>query len=480
MKNIIIFILFITSIGYTQIKKTEWLNHNKPQNTNYIDMYPLSDSIEYWDNEAFFDTKNISCVREILGDTIIQNHRYTKLLLHTNTNSENQEYYVEYLRKDSLGNIFTFMSQDTLLYNIHSNQGDVNTSPFDNLEVITGLSGYMDVFDSARYAKEFYFRNKISKDTISLSILVENVGVFRNYGPYLNINFLELALTGLKTKSLKLGELLSKEETDWNTYYPLKKGNWWKYHEWVGGGITRYSKEECLGDTIINGLKLYIIKRVQMAPFPGTTIKYVYWGEKGYYSYIPSVGMKVLECFLSPRVGDTCTVIANNTWQITWKGDYTDETVEHIPSIWSKNNGLVYQYYNFLKNIGPYIHEYEGAGTADTLKGWFINGKYYGDTTALGINDKEEKIINNYELSQNYPNPFNPNTIISYSLPQQCLVGIKVYDILGKEVAILVNEQKKAGAYDVRFNAKNLTSGVYFYTIKAGDFVQTKKMILVK
>ncbi|MCL4279869.1 MAG: T9SS type A sorting domain-containing protein, partial [Ignavibacteriaceae bacterium] len=85
-----------------------------------------------------------------------------------------------------------------------------------------------------------------------------------------------------------------------------------------------------------------------------------------------------------------------------------------------------------------------------------------------------------YSLSQNYPNPFNPTTTISYSIKSPGLVSLKVYDILGTEVASLVNENQEAGNYSVEFNAYNLTSGIYFYTLTSGNFVETKKLILLK
>lgn len=85
-----------------------------------------------------------------------------------------------------------------------------------------------------------------------------------------------------------------------------------------------------------------------------------------------------------------------------------------------------------------------------------------------------------YKLEQNYPNPFNPTTTISFSIPKNGLVSLKVYDVLGKEVATLVNTQLNSGQYNVNLNAANLSSGIYFYTLKAGDFVETKKMMLVK
>jgi hypothetical protein len=85
-----------------------------------------------------------------------------------------------------------------------------------------------------------------------------------------------------------------------------------------------------------------------------------------------------------------------------------------------------------------------------------------------------------YALSQNYPNPFNPTTTITYSIPQNSVVTLKVYDVLGSEVAELVNGQVEAGIHKVNFNAYDLNSGIYFYTIKAGNFSETKKLMLVK
>jgi hypothetical protein len=85
-----------------------------------------------------------------------------------------------------------------------------------------------------------------------------------------------------------------------------------------------------------------------------------------------------------------------------------------------------------------------------------------------------------YSLRQNYPNPFNSITTISYSIKQDGLVLLKVYDVLGKEVAILVNEEKQPGVYEVNFNASELSSGIYFYKITSGNFTGVRKMLLIK
>lgn len=96
------------------------------------------------------------------------------------------------------------------------------------------------------------------------------------------------------------------------------------------------------------------------------------------------------------------------------------------------------------------------------------------------INFTGSEIPITYALEQNYPNPFNPITTIRYQLPKEGLVALKVYDILGAEVATLVNEEKVAGKYEVNFNASKLASGVYIYRLNVNDFVNVKKMVLVK
>lgn len=101
-------------------------------------------------------------------------------------------------------------------------------------------------------------------------------------------------------------------------------------------------------------------------------------------------------------------------------------------------------------------------------------------TTDPTVDVKDENIPAGYFLSQNYPNPFNPSTIINYGVKEGGLVTLKVYNILGVELAALVNEYKSAGSYDAYFDAAMLSSGVYFYRLSVNDFTQTRKMILEK
>ncbi len=124
-----------------------------------------------------------------------------------------------------------------------------------------------------------------------------------------------------------------------------------------------------------------------------------------------------------------------------------------------------------------------------------IDGDYIYVGTSLGyvykrklsdvvtsVEDKEENIPTGFSLQQNYPNHFNPTTTISFSIPKTEFVTLKVYDVLGNELATMVNEYRPAGTYNVQFSTINsqLSSGVYFYKFQAGKFTEVKKMILLK
>jgi hypothetical protein len=110
---------------------------------------------------------------------------------------------------------------------------------------------------------------------------------------------------------------------------------------------------------------------------------------------------------------------------------------------------------------------------------WVNSNKYLYSYGPTGIEQLEDG-VSTYSLSNNYPNPFNPSTIISYSVPDISFIKLKVYDVLGNEIETLVHEEKPAGTYEITWYAEYLPSGVYFYKLQAGDFVETKKMVLMK
>ncbi len=136
-------------------------------------------------------------------------------------------------------------------------------------------------------------------------------------------------------------------------------------------------------------------------------------------------------------------------------------TTTYIPV--DKSTGVIIDFFNLIHH-------------SEFLERVLLN---FGLEEITGIDDNADQ-PNIFYLYQNYPNPFNPSTEINYSLKKDGIVVIKVFDVLGKEVAFLKNKYEKAGNYSVNFNAANLPSGIYFYRITAGSFHQTKKMMLLK
>ena len=173
----------------------------------------------------------------------------------------------------------------------------------------------------------------------------------------------------------------------------------------------------------------------------------------------------------------------------------TENHLEGVSFTDSDNGTVVGQYGTILRTIDggtTWISQSSGPterlnavsfidsdnGTAVGYKGTILR------TTNGGVSFVEEKEIEeiptDYTLSQNYPNPFNPGTKIKYSIPQSSTVVIKVLDIIGNEIEILIADEKQAGTYELTWYVKNLPSGIYFYQLQAGNFVETKKMVLMK
>jgi len=145
-------------------------------------------------------------------------------------------------------------------------------------------------------------------------------------------------------------------------------------------------------------------------------------------------------------------------------GDYTVNVFRKLPLI--NPDTLFY--------IGSTSFSYSGSSLT-----YYTTG-FQSNCYVLSTVDAETKISSDYYLAQNFPNPFNPRTKLSYSITLSGLVTLKVYNILGTEIEILINEEKPVGTYELNWNAANLPSGVYFCRLQAGSFVQTRKMILLK
>jgi hypothetical protein len=128
--------------------------------------------------------------------------------------------------------------------------------------------------------------------------------------------------------------------------------------------------------------------------------------------------------------------------------------------------------YNPSANVNRAAFSYAGFGPTNI----YANQ----ENLVTGIEPINNLVPDAYCLTQNYPNPFNPTTMIKFGIPKSGMVKLSVFDILGREVAIILNSELKAGNYEINFNASQLAAGVYFYKLSSGDFTDTRKMILVK
>ncbi len=150
-------------------------------------------------------------------------------------------------------------------------------------------------------------------------------------------------------------------------------------------------------------------------------------------------------------------------------GNYFTSLVGDTLVVYSIDEQQIVKSYDFSKI------KYEAS------RGIIIDSPYvYVHAVDKVVNAKDERVLSEYNLSQNYPNPFNPITSIKYEIPKQSHVELKVYDILGREISTIVNEEQVAGKHEAKFNGENLSSGVYIYKLKARNYLEIKKMMLLK
>jgi hypothetical protein len=150
-------------------------------------------------------------------------------------------------------------------------------------------------------------------------------------------------------------------------------------------------------------------------------------------------------------------------------------------NIYYTTNGGENWNYSYIGNIVNLSDIYISSGGIALMVGDY--GKIYRTDNyggIIGINNINTLLPNENELLQNYPNPFNPTTKIKFKIKKPEIVTLKVYDILGKEIVILVNKKLSAGEYEYLFDGISLPSGIYFYKLSTGDYISTKKMVLIK
>jgi len=286
---------------------------------------------------------------------------------------------------------------------------------------------------------------------------------------------------------------ISKSNTS-EDYMPLKIGNEWTYTVFTNMSYCCKIKIRVVSDTIINNKKYFKTS----SPLPvshvvGLSLRYYrvdslsgnfygYYNIGGGCSYSPE---EVLIDSLSAMENDTNSICPSVNLRIC-----TD--IVQFPTLWGQSIlRKRFQFSNWeTQTPSAYFRGIGLAGSADGLLGevsfdiigCVVDNIVYGDTTLTSIYNYSDQIPDKYSLSQNYPNPFNPSTNLEFGISELGFVSLKIYDGLGREVQTLVNEQLAPGTYNYQFSTINypLSSGVYFYRLEAGRFVETKRMMLLK
>lgn len=294
-------------------------------------------------------------------------------------------------------------------------------------------------------------------------------------------------------------------------FYPLKVGNRWVYErtdysiDWITGSTiidTSFFDRRVTGiQTKPNGKQYYQIadydfyfkqSKVSFERIDSVTGLIYRYDES-----LDTINYEFVIDDLMAELGEEIISGRLNSYYSPVQMLFNSEDYFADLGLYGKRNGYWggywgSDYYSLVSGVGldsVFVSVIDAFDAHIDLVGCVLNGIVYGDTTLTDIQDDVSSIPTEFKLEQNYPNPFNPGTKISWQSPVGGYQSLRVYDVLGNEVATLVDEYRPAGSYDVEFGTKNLlaghvgselSSGIYFYQLKAGDYVETKKMLLLK
>jgi hypothetical protein len=270
-------------------------------------------------------------------------------------------------------------------------------------------------------------------------------------------------------------------QTQIHQYYPLNVGNVWVYQFGGSSGQNFKIRKSVSASTSANGHMYFYFENayIRVDSVNGNI-----------YQLTPGTGCawnineKMIDS-LTAKLSDTVKSNCGNIVSICVDTNIRQKFgINRFTKHFRGNPGIVY-----AKGLGN-ISSYGGSNPnlwGMELLGCVIDGIVYGDTSMLtGISNISSEIPESFSLSQNYPNPFNPVTNIRFSIPQNetthrvVSTSLIVYDALGRETAVLVNQQLQPGTYEVDWEASNFPSGVYYYKLEASSYTETKKMILIK
>ena len=286
------------------------------------------------------------------------------------------------------------------------------------------------------------------------------------------------------------------------SYYPLKVGNKWIYDKTT---IVYDFPPQITYDTVIkkvirdsvaqNNKKYFVLKEESISGSTEYFLERIDSTTGKIFRFVQGFNYpddELLIDDLTAELGDTIEAFRYGIW---YPGAVTVLREENYFTKWGLNSGRkIFEtnnygmpLYSLTYGLGldSAVYGFDFGTTTFVLRGCVINGTVFGDTVLFV--EQREDIPTNFVLYQNYPNPFNPTTKIEFVIPNgvRNLVTLKVYDVLGNEIATLVNEYRDAGRYEVKFtvgqdSSPDIASGVYFYQLKADNYIETKKMVLIR
>ena len=487
------------------IENAVFVQYDKIENENPLDFYPLhvGDKWQYFVEEKQIGEENETSRYieiNVVGKDTIDDKSYFIL-----TNSEN--YCLQYLRIDS---------SDATIWELK----DGSECMIDSLTMLPNSKGFINqcfgssecisdttkvIFNQERDVKKFYYTDGTTCTfcTRGYYEYAENIGktikhIIHPAPEGFESGYKIDSLVYAKVGGVEYGTFVSPRINEDVNYYPLQNGNYFEYisrsWEFPYYDETSYNSIEILGDTLLVNGKTY--KIVLSKDILKNSVRYKNYeridsSTGAVYMYSPDINYENPEYIidsLSAQIGDT--IISSRDNSEYFKKIVTDIRVDSVFGILTEVKSFFdisyipgYQY-EIARGFGfwsAYNCEF-GCGSSQLVYA-IIDGKEYGIKT--DIKNFNNNLPIKFSLSQNYPNPFNPSTTIKYSIPSNVKsetsnTKLVIFDILGREVATLVNKEQKPGNYEIQFEASGLTSGIYFYKLQSGSFVASRKMILLK
>ncbi|MBL7127901.1 MAG: T9SS type A sorting domain-containing protein [Ignavibacteria bacterium] len=369
-----------------------------------------------------------------------------------------------------------------------------------NTGYIGGFQGRIFKTTNAGQNWQLLYNNQSLSGIIDVEFVNESTGFAASFGSYIlkttnagenwqsqNLTFGSTFLTSINFINHNTGFLSS-----WSTMLikTTDCGNTWSINS------SHYADLECV--QFLNEMTGYVGGRMWGSPSQGYLAKTTNGGNNWYrWIFLPASGFNSMS-FINAQTGFVCSDFGtlfkttnggyNNGWNIVYLGADNVQAIDSIFVYTSGGSGHIRKStdggINWVTMITPTTENINDLHFLNKDSGYACgaNGVVIriNNASTIGIKTINNEIPLSVKLFQNYPNPFNPNTSIKFDIPKSSYVKLIVYDILGKEIATLVNEKLGAGSYETNWDGSNYPSGVYFYRLQAGDFVDVKKMVILK